>query len=288
MLHLLALVAAAVVPVALLVCTAAVLSAGGHGRCGLGQEASFRLALGLYAAAAALGLRLAVAAARLGRASRGALVRGAAASAAVPYPIDGRRAALVLPGDHPVAYTAGLARPQVVVSRGLLSLLDPAERRALLVHELAHAQGRHPRLLFLGGVVVEALPFLPFLRRIFASMRLQLEMAADERACAAVGDRRILARAIAKAALAASPSGAALPAGGAGLRRRLARLAEPQGASRLAAALTAVAVGVTASAVALAICLALHTAVPAATAALCGAVVAALVLPPLAAGRGRL
>lgn len=213
MLRLLTLIAVAVVPIALVVCAATVLSAADHADCGLGATASHRLARALYLVAAALGFRLIWVLLRLWRAGRAALVRGPAAQAAVPLLLHSERIALVLPLVEPVAYTAGLARPQVVVSRGLLSLLDPGERRALLAHELAHARGGHPRMLFVGAAVAEAYRFLAPVRSLFRSLRRQLEAAADEQALAAVGDRGILARAIAKAALAGAPGGAGALAG---------------------------------------------------------------------------
>jgi Zn-dependent protease with chaperone function len=286
-LRLLMLIAVAVLPIALLACAAAVMSAAGHAGCGLGPDTSFRLALGLDALAAALGLRLVWAGLRLWRAGRVALVRGTAASAAARYPLDDERVALLLPLAEPVAYTAGLARPQVVVSRGLLALLDAAERRALLAHELAHARGGHPRMLFVGATVAEAYGFLPPVRSLYASLRLHLEAAADDEACSAVGDRRTVARAIAKASLAAVPAGVPAPAAGAGLRRRLARLEDPEPVSRPATMFAASAVLLTAAAIALSACLAVHGGAPVVSAALCLGGLGALVLPPLLRVRAR-
>ncbi|MFF7577736.1 M48 family metalloprotease [Streptomyces sp. NPDC008061] len=89
---------------------------------------------------------------------------------------------------------------RIVVTTGMLRVLDPGERDALLAHERAHLAGRHH--LFLAAAELAALchPALRFLR---APMGYALERCADEAAAVAVGDRRVAARAIGRAALAA-------------------------------------------------------------------------------------
>ncbi|MET7527050.1 M56 family metallopeptidase [Streptomyces sp900116325] len=89
---------------------------------------------------------------------------------------------------------------RIVVTTGMLRALDPAERDALLAHERAHLAGRHH--LFLAAAEVAALCH-PALRSLRAPMGYALERCADEAAAVAVGDRRVAARAIGRAALAA-------------------------------------------------------------------------------------
>jgi beta-lactamase regulating signal transducer with metallopeptidase domain len=89
---------------------------------------------------------------------------------------------------------------RIVVTTGMLRALDPAERDALLAHERAHLAGRHH--LFLAAAELAALCH-PALRSLRAPMGYALERCADEAAAVAVGDRRVAARAIGRAALAA-------------------------------------------------------------------------------------
>jgi beta-lactamase regulating signal transducer with metallopeptidase domain len=85
----------------------------------------------------------------------------------------------------------------------MLQALDPAEREALLAHERAHLAGRHH--LFLAALAL-ACACHPVLRLLRAPLSYALERSADEAAAEAVGDRRLAARAIGHAALAARPA----------------------------------------------------------------------------------
>ncbi|SFX57156.1 M56 family metallopeptidase [Streptomyces atratus] len=109
----------------------------------------------------------------------------------------------VLRDSRPDAYALP-GRPgtpgRIVVTTGMLRALDPAERDALLAHERAHLKGRHH--LFIAAAEAAALCH-PALRSLRAPLGYALERCADEAAASAVGDRRIAARAIGRAALAA-------------------------------------------------------------------------------------
>ncbi|MEU9619541.1 MULTISPECIES: M56 family metallopeptidase [unclassified Streptomyces] len=109
----------------------------------------------------------------------------------------------VLRDSRPDAYALP-GRPgtpgRIVVTTGMLRALDAAERDALLAHERAHLSGRHH--LFIAAAEMAALCH-PALRSLRAPMGYALERCADEAAASAVGDRRIAARAIGRAALAA-------------------------------------------------------------------------------------
>ncbi|GAA2791816.1 M48 family metalloprotease [Kitasatospora sp. CM 4170] len=111
--------------------------------------------------------------------------------------VAGRDAeAFALPGHHGRA-------GRVVVSAGMLSVLSPAERAVLLAHERAHLRGRH-HLLSAAADLAAAVH--PALGRLRPGLDYHLERWADEQAAGAVADRRTAATAIARAALAGSPS----------------------------------------------------------------------------------
>ncbi|MFE0187199.1 M56 family metallopeptidase [Streptomyces sp. NPDC059008] len=144
----------------------------------------------------------------------------------------------VLPDDDPYAYavpgTPGRpgrpARPgRIAVSRGMLRSLDGDERRALFAHERAHLRCHHHRYLLavrLAGCVN------PLLLPLRSAVAFATERWADEEAARVVGDRRLTARAVGRAALISRPGPApelahfAAPAPGP-VPRRVAALLGP-------------------------------------------------------------
>lgn len=101
--------------------------------------------------------------------------------------------------DQPHAYAVGGRRPRIVISRGLLRSLEPAERRALLSHETAHVRHRHHLHLL---VLRLAAAINPLLRPFVPAGALTVERWADEETAVAVGDRTLVAKALLRAALA--------------------------------------------------------------------------------------
>ncbi|MEU7667933.1 M56 family metallopeptidase [Streptomyces huasconensis] len=154
---------------------------------------------------------------------------------------QGRRALAALPGtsvavlrdEASYAYalpTRGGGR--VVVTTGMLERLAAPERRALFAHERAHLGARHHRHLLVTQLAARANPFLRPLR---TSVAFTTERWADEAAARAVRDRRVVARAIGKAALVSrgvpAPTLAGLAASGP-VPRRVAALLAPAPAAR--------------------------------------------------------
>ncbi|MBZ3901858.1 M56 family metallopeptidase [Streptomyces griseiscabiei] len=139
----------------------------------------------------------------------------------------------VLPDEAPYAYALpGGRRDRVVVSTALLACLEPAERRALFAHERAHLAARHHRLLLAVRLAARANPFL---RPLGTAVAYTAERWADEDAAHTVGSRRVVARAIGKAALVSAGSPVATLAGFAAsgpVPRRVAALLGPPPAVR--------------------------------------------------------
>ncbi|GAA1185440.1 hypothetical protein F4556_000111 [Kitasatospora gansuensis] len=164
---------------------------------------------------------------------------------------------VVLPDDTPYAYAVPGRPGRIAVSTGMLACLDVDERDALIAHERAHLRGRHHRYLLL---VRLAAAVNPFLRPLREAVSFGTERWADEEAAQAVGDRRLTARAVGRAALAGP---AAVPVGLAGFAapgpvpRRIAALLAPgpglrgwpPAHSRTGLAALVAAVGTTVSAV---------------------------------------
>ncbi|MFD5751387.1 M56 family metallopeptidase [Streptomyces sp. NPDC127033] len=95
-------------------------------------------------------------------------------------------------------------RGRVVVTSGMVRSLKPGEREVLLAHERAHLAGRHH---LLSAVVDLVAAVHPAIRSLREALVFHLERWADEEAAAVVGDRRVAASAIARAALAGSAHG---------------------------------------------------------------------------------
>ncbi|MER7750548.1 M56 family metallopeptidase [Kitasatospora sp. NPDC097643] len=104
----------------------------------------------------------------------------------------------VLPDRNPYAYALPGSPGRVVVSTGMLAGLAEDEREALLAHERAHLLHRHHRYLLTTQL---AACVNPFLRPLQEAVAFSAERWADEESAQAVGDRRITARAVARAAL---------------------------------------------------------------------------------------
>ncbi|GJF34862.1 hypothetical protein KNE206_75620 [Kitasatospora sp. NE20-6] len=113
---------------------------------------------------------------------------------------------LVVPGADADAFALPGRRGRggrVIVTAGMIRALGRTERDVLLAHERAHLSGRHHLLSCATDLAAAAHPALRGLR---SELVFHLERWADEVAAASVGDRRVAATAIARAALASSAS----------------------------------------------------------------------------------
>jgi hypothetical protein len=99
------------------------------------------------------------------------------------------------------AYTLPGWPCRIVITAGMLRALSTPEREVLLAHERSHATGSHYLFTSVARLAAAANPLL---RPVAAQVCYTVERWADERAAAATGDRPLAARAIARAALAAS------------------------------------------------------------------------------------
>jgi Zn-dependent protease with chaperone function len=119
----------------------------------------------------------------------------------LPQRPDGEDSFVVLPSERAAAYALPGRPGRIVVTVGMLRALDGPERRALLAHEQAHLRYKHHRYVALASL---AAAILPVLAPVAARVRYATERWADEVAAATVGDRAVVARALARASLAAN------------------------------------------------------------------------------------
>jgi Zn-dependent protease with chaperone function len=239
--HLLALLGIAALPLLLLACLALIRPGELATLASPGTVRTFQWAL--LALGTAYPVRITWAALRLGRATARLRARTALATTR-PLPLPGGAAGHVLAAERPLAYAIGGRAARVVVSQGLLALLDDQERQAVIAHEQSHLRLHHHRLLCFAQVVTTALgKAAPAARRAHATLARELEAIADEAAARTVGDRRVVARALAKAALAGPANGPVTGFGGEhDLAYRIQRLTtDPPSEGRRAVATVAVA-----------------------------------------------
>lgn len=157
-----------------------------------------------------------------------------------------RTEVVVVEDPTPQAHALGVgmaSRGRIVVSSGLVQLLDAEERVAVIAHERAHNHQRHALVLTAARL---SAALNPLLAPIVGDLRFALERSADE-AAAAVSSRDALASAIARTALATAAVPAAVATSLALHRRGVAErvaalLDEPPHRTRAAWALLAVAV----------------------------------------------
>lgn len=111
---------------------------------------------------------------------------------------------IVLADETPDAYALPGLSGRVVISTGMLRALPAAERRVLLAHEAAHLRHRHHLYVQVAELSAAANPLL---RPLAGAVASAVERWADEDAAQAVGERTVVARAVARASLAAQCGG---------------------------------------------------------------------------------
>jgi beta-lactamase regulating signal transducer with metallopeptidase domain len=115
---------------------------------------------------------------------------------------------VVVPDGPPAAYAVPGLSGRIVVTTAMLRVLSAGERRALLAHEAAHLRHRHHAYVQLSELAAAANPLL---RPTAAAVRVAVERWADDVAALHTGDRRLVARTLARAGLAGAGAPTAAP-----------------------------------------------------------------------------
>lgn len=113
-----------------------------------------------------------------------------------PLAKDTLPGARIFEGQALQAFCAGLLCPHVYVSSGAVAQLSTEELDAILAHEAHHARLRDPLRILFARVLGDALCFLPGVRQLGDRYSALAEVAADEAAVRAAGDRAPLASAL--------------------------------------------------------------------------------------------
>jgi Zn-dependent protease with chaperone function len=105
---------------------------------------------------------------------------------------------IVIDSNRVDAFATPAPAGRVVVTSALLRALNPTERRAVLAHEHSHLAHRHVWWAMSADL---AAAVNPLLRPTATAVGHAIERWADEDAATVVGDRHLVARTIARAAL---------------------------------------------------------------------------------------
>lgn len=133
-----------------------------------------------------------------------------------PMELHGRPAPAslrILDTMQPVAYCLPGLRHRIVLSEGTYTALDDDEIHAVLAHERAHLRARHDLVLEAFTAVYHAFPRVVRSKAALGSVRLLVEMLADDSAQRVAGTTP-LARALVACAGAHTPAGAMAVGGG--------------------------------------------------------------------------
>lgn len=112
---------------------------------------------------------------------------------------DGDDEIAIVGSEVPTAFALPGRPGRIVVSTAMLQALDADERRVLFAHERAHLRCNHHRYVRLTQLAAATFPVL---KPLNTRVRVATERWADEEAVRDVGDREIVARAVAHAAIA--------------------------------------------------------------------------------------
>lgn len=111
---------------------------------------------------------------------------------------EGRDGIIVVTHPEPIALTMCFIRPKIVVSTGLLQLLDSGELEALLRHEIFHMKHRDPLKAFVLVVCSSVLWYVPILKWTRKQYTAAREVLADSSAIEEMGSAESLGSALLK------------------------------------------------------------------------------------------
>ncbi|WP_067541933.1 M56 family metallopeptidase [Nocardia crassostreae] len=140
----------------------------------------------------------------------------------------------VLAASEPIAYCLPGLRQRVVLSQGTVTNLSDEELTAIVSHERSHLRARHDLVLEAFTAAHEAFPRVVRSKSALDSVKLLIELLADDSAVKVTGPTP-LARALVACSNSPAPQGA-MAVGGPTTLIRIQRLAGPLGDLKIAAA----------------------------------------------------
>lgn len=150
------------------------------------------------------------------------------------FTVSPRASMIVIDHEQPLAFTMGFRKPIIVLSSGLVELLEERELEAVIAHEAFHRRNFDALKLFILQLISQSIWFIPLTRWSYANYKIMCELQADEHAIKETGSELGLGGALLKMVhssgvirkLAASPVLASFS--DEAINYRLQQLVEPQ------------------------------------------------------------
>jgi beta-lactamase regulating signal transducer with metallopeptidase domain len=105
---------------------------------------------------------------------------------------------IVIEHNESMAFTLGLRKPLIVLSSGLIELLDRHELEAVIEHESFHQNNHDSMRIFILQVISQSLWFIPLTRWTYQNGKIMSELLADEYAIRKTGSELGLSSALLK------------------------------------------------------------------------------------------
>ncbi len=105
---------------------------------------------------------------------------------------------MVIRHAQPLAFTAGLRRPLVVLSTAMIEMLSDEELDAVVHHEIYHQQNHDTYKIFMMQLIARSLWFIPLVRWSLNNYNIMSELMADEYAVRQSGSEQGLGSALLK------------------------------------------------------------------------------------------
>ncbi|MFJ7976901.1 M56 family metallopeptidase [Peribacillus sp. JNUCC 23] len=105
---------------------------------------------------------------------------------------------IVIDRKESLAFTFGFRRPRIVLSSGLIAILDRDELEAVVEHETFHQRNHDTLLIFVLQLISQSLWFIPLTKWSYQNYKIISELLADEYAIQRMGSELGLSSALFK------------------------------------------------------------------------------------------
>ncbi|MGI8383932.1 M56 family metallopeptidase [Robertmurraya sp. P23] len=105
---------------------------------------------------------------------------------------------IVVKSDSVLAFTMGYIKPTIVLSTGLIQMLENDELRAVIEHETFHKNNHDPLKVFMLELIAQSLWFIPLTQWCQQNYSIISEILADEYAVRKMGSEMELSSALIK------------------------------------------------------------------------------------------
>jgi beta-lactamase regulating signal transducer with metallopeptidase domain len=92
----------------------------------------------------------------------------------------GNRQLQIISYKAPIAMTIGLWKPQIILSTGLMDMLEQSELQAVIEHEKCHMRHRDPLAIFLLSMISKAMWYIPIFAWMADKYPILIELRADK------------------------------------------------------------------------------------------------------------